>query len=55
MNIVDEYLQFCMLVEKNKLSPIRSRLTKQKLRMFHKWLKRWQQTLKGLDECGNMI
>lgn len=52
MNIVDEYLLFCMLVEKNKLSPIRSRLTKQRLRMFHKWHKQWQRTLKEIGEWG---
>lgn len=50
MNIIDEYLQFCKRLRCDKGACVRSGLTKQKLRMFHKWLKKWQQTLKGLDE-----
>lgn len=50
MNIVDEYLQFCKRLRYNKGRYVHSGLTKQKLRMFHKWYKQWQRTLKELDE-----
>lgn len=55
MSIVDEYLQFCKRLRYGKWTYKHSGLTKQKLRMFHKWLKRWQRTLKGLDEWTDTI
>ena len=55
MSIVNEYLQFCKRLRYSKGMYKHSGLTKQKLRMFHRWHKQWQRTLNGLDEWENTI
>ena len=55
MNIVDEYLQFCKRLRYGKGMYVHSGLTKQKLRMFHKWHKQWQRTLKEMEEWESTI
>lgn len=55
MNIIDEYLQFCRRLRCGKGMYKHSGLTKQKLRMFHKWHKQWQRTLKRLDDWESTI